>query len=162
MPGAPGAEQMLDLLKRETHLQLTPPAGNATLSNTDEPLLFICGGSGVAQAWSMIEWLSAQPSQPETALLWCADDESLLYLRDRLVEKAFVDTTICIDSQRDENNSGLTWLRQHASNYQHCRIFLCGGPPFVYAVEDTLHALNESPWKLSSDVFDYAPRSRQG
>ncbi len=158
VPNAPEAELMMSLLTVGNTLELTPPTGNTFVNDAATPLFFICGGSGVAQAWSILEWLDAQPQFPPTTVLWCVDSAQHLYLEDVL--KALpIQLEVHVDSRRDEQNSGMRWLAENALALRQRRIVLCGSPPFVWAAVDALHELDARGWQLASDVFDYAPRT---
>ena len=153
LPGAPEAGLMQSLLRTETHLTLAPPAGNVSLTRSDEDVLFVCGGSGAAQAWCMLSWLSSQPTQPAATMLWCVEHTDHLYLEGELRALPFLDLHVRVDDSRDEENAGLSWLRDNAPPLKQRRTFLCGGPGFVWSAADTLEG-----FRLSSDVFDFFPR----
>ncbi len=158
LAGNDDAERMLDLLAAGGPVQLQPPAGNVYLDATEKALFFICGGSGIAQAWGMLEQLDHQTKRPKVGLLWCVDAPNLLYLGERLHSLDFLEPVIFVDERRNEDNAGMAWLDEHAADLQHSRIVLCGGPAFVWAAVDVLQPSGGGTLDLASDVFDYAPR----
>lgn len=158
LAGNEDAQRMLELLVTGTTVQLLPPAGNVVLDGTEKELFFICGGSGIAQAWSMLEHLARQPTRPRVGLVWCVDAPNLLYLSERLNGLHFLDPVIFVDERRNEDNAGMTWLCGHTAELQQSKVVICGGPAFVWAAVDALQRDGDSALNLASDVFDYAPR----
>ena len=158
LPDNDDAARMLGLLVAGSTLRLQPPAGNVFVDGTEQALFFVCGGSGIAQAWSMLEHLSHQRTRPRVGLQWCVDQPSMLYLSKRLTQLDFIEPVIFVDDRRDEDNAGLAWLRNHTDDIRDGKIVLCGGPAFVWAAVDALQSGGNSRLQLASDVFDYAPR----
>ena len=153
LPGAPEAELMQSVLRTQTHLTLSPPAGNVSLTRSDEDVFFVCGGSGAAQAWCMLSWLASQPRAPAATMLWCVDHADHLYIESELRALPFLDLHVRVDDSRDAENAGLAWLRENAPPLKQRSTFLCGGPGFVWSAADALEG-----FRLSSDVFDFFPR----
>lgn len=162
MPGAPGAAALEALLgadrQEKLTLQIRGPAGAIQVeANESRRLLLVAGGTGLAQALSIVETL--QPGRAgEHRLLACADQDMDFYCREAFVSLSWLGSCFLADARRSPDNAGLCWLREHAIDLLPARIILCGSPGFVYAVTDTLLSLGVEPSQMESDVFAYAPR----
>ncbi len=162
--GATEAEAFDELLKDTTTLTIRGPAGDVVVDAQEKlPLLLISGGTGAAQALSIITDSALQSSKRPITLAACADHERDLYFRDYLdtLGAGWLETVYLVDPNRTADNAGLRWLVEHAGEHQQGRTIICGSPQFVYAVEDALAAAGIT-LKLESDVYAYAPRDRQG
>ena len=162
-PGAVDARAFDQLLKDSATLTIRGPSGDVFVrADQQQPLLLISGGTGAAQALSIITDTMLQGSAHPVTLVACADEQRDFYFQASLdALKADWLETICIaDPNRTAANTGLRWLVEHAPVYQNRRAIICGSPQFVYAVEDALAATDVS-LQLESDVFAYAPRGRQ-
>lgn len=159
-PGHPQSRLMEELLAGE-HLALEGPFGDTTLAKASHhSLLFICAGSGFAQAAAMIETALASTPDRELTVLWCSESLHGLYARERfLALGSRVSKHLCIDVSRAADNSGMRWLKANAARFVgDSDIFLCGSPGFVWAVTDLLTSAGGSPSRMHSDVYQYAPR----
>lgn len=162
IPGAPGADLLEELLTADTaaalSLQIRGPAGTIEVTaDESRRLLLIAGGTGIAQALSIAETLQ-NGSSTGHHLLACADYQEDFYCTDAFASLSKTDAHFVADPDRSADNLGLGWLRKHAGGLLPARIILCGSPGFVYAVTDTLQAMDIGPDRLESDVFAYAPR----
>ena len=163
-PDSPEAACVDELLATEQILSLGPAAGDVHLSLPDgRPLLMIAGGTGIAQALSLVcAQIDLNPGAP-TLLLCCADNEDDFYFRDLIPESPALTSILLADPDRTESNAGLQWIRSHGveflQRHNNARTCLSGSPGFVYAATDALAAQGVAADRLQSDVFAYAPRS---
>jgi CDP-4-dehydro-6-deoxyglucose reductase len=141
------AEQMDRLLERATELPIEGPDGDVCLDPDDtRPLTLISGGTG-----------------SPVLHLACADHEDDFYFRDLIPASRSYRSVLIADPDRSDRNRGLAWLKANAAalggaDLKAGRIVISGGPPFVYAVSDTLTGLGIEPGRLASDVYAWAPR----
>jgi NAD(P)H-flavin reductase len=176
IPGVAEAQWMDELLDSGQDLEIAGPSGNVKLvPPLTAPFLIISGGTGGAQAFSLIDTLSRAPTDWPVGLFWCADDESSLYLREELMamELPWLHCEFVVDASRTPENQAMARLRALAPEFlpllpkAACRtpntpapqIVLAGSPGFVYAVTDLLTNADIRPAQLRSDVYDYAPRT---
>lgn len=141
-------------------IELEDSQGSVTLASLTQPhLLFICAGSGFAQAHSMLS-SAIHLNHPATiTLLWMVDSPAGFYARDLLSTIGpSASIHLFADPRRDTNNAGMRWLRDQASRITSCDVVLCGSPTFVYAVTDLLADEGVADQYLHSDVYAYAPR----
>ncbi|MEZ5559271.1 MAG: hypothetical protein R3E86_12125 [Pseudomonadales bacterium] len=166
-PGAPEAAQLDTLLEHAgtsttTLLKVRGPLGSVRLSPPlTQPLLLIAGGTGAAQAMSIIDTLTRQVPVFPVTLLWCADEPDDFYLEPalRALDAAWLELQLIADAERSDANRGLDWLRRNAARFAGTQVVLAGSPAFVYRVCDLLETQGVPLAALRSDVFDYAPRS---
>jgi NAD(P)H-flavin reductase len=161
--GVTDAQAFDQLLSETSILTLRGPSGDVFVDSEEaRPLLLISGGTGAAQALSIITELALRGSAQTVTLVACADTEQDFYFKDYLnsLNADWLKTVCIADPNRSSDNAGLRWLVEHAPGYQRHRAIICGSPQFVYAVEDALVEAGTS-LTLESDVFAYAPRSRQ-
>ena len=92
-------------------------------------------------------------------MLWCADQAQDFYALDTL--NGLVNTLVhtVVDNRRTPENEGLVWLTQHADEYRHAQVLICGSPGFVYAVTDVLVGAGLQQHQLRADAYAYAPRA---
>lgn len=160
-PGHPQSRLMEELLTAG-HLKFEGPFGETTLDRASHhKFLFVCAGSGFAQAAGMIESALTTAADREIAVLWCSESVRRLYARERfLALGSRVSKHLCIDVSQAADNAGMRWLRSNASRFVgDSDIFLCGGPGFVWAATDRFTAEGVPRSQLHSDVYQYAPRS---
>ena len=164
-PGHPDSGRMAALLQG-SHLLLTGVAGQTVLGRASHPsLLFVCAGSGLAQALAMIESI-AVPSPandapaPEVTILWCCESRDACYTTGRFFGLgARTSKHLCVDPSRTGLTAPLRWLKARSPELRDSHdVFLCGSPGFVYAATDVLTDAGLANTQLHSDVFDYAPR----
>lgn len=134
--------------------------GSVTFASlTQRHLLFVCAGSGFAQAHSMLSSAIHLNHPAKRTLMWTVDSPDGFYARDLLGHIGpWASIHLFADRRRDPNNSGMRWLRDQASGITSTDVVLCGSPNFVYAVTDLLTAAGVSDQRLHSDVYAYAPR----
>jgi CDP-4-dehydro-6-deoxyglucose reductase len=161
-PGHPQSALMIDALK-DNQLQLEGPFGGTVLDKaTHSSLLFVCAGSGFAQALSLIE-SAADNRQREfrTSILWCCENLAGVYAAKRFHQLgAGVSKHLCVDPVKSTTSAGLKLLQKLAHPNDLFDAFLCGSPGFVWAATDTLTDGGIPSAHLHSDVYDYAPRAK--
>jgi CDP-4-dehydro-6-deoxyglucose reductase len=160
-PGVAEAALFDELLETSESLDVAGPHGDVRLElPLAGPILIAAGGTGASQALGLIDALVEAPPSHEVSFVWCADSEADFYRRDWLasLHADWLSTTLIVDGRRDRDNRGLAWLRARSAQFRNRRIFLCGGPPFVYAAADELEAGGVPRGQLAADAFSYAPR----
>lgn len=164
-PGIAEAALFDELLKTSETLDIAGPCGDVRLEMPlAGPILIAAGGTGASQALGMLdelaEGLPRREVSFEVSFLWCADREADLYRKDWLasLNADWLSTTLIADPRRDHDNRALAWLRSQSARLRDRRIYLCGGPQFVYAAADELEAGGVPREQLAADAFSYAPR----
>lgn len=141
-------------------IELEDTQGSITLSTLTQPnLLFVCAGSGFAQAHSMLSSAIHLKHPATRTLLWTVDSPGGFYARNLLEAIGpWASIHLVADPRRDPNNAGMRWLQKQAPQMASSDVVLCGSPSFVYAVSDLFTAAGVPAHCLHSDVYAYAPR----
>jgi NAD(P)H-flavin reductase len=142
-PGVPEAARMDAALAGSDTLTIHGPAGAVHLPQPlPGPALLVAGGTGAAQSMSFIDAFTAVPPDAPVTLLWCADDDADLYLREELaaLRAPWLQTVLVADARRSADNHAMSWLRDHGRKFRDAdaRVIISGGPGFVYAACDAL------------------------
>jgi CDP-4-dehydro-6-deoxyglucose reductase, E3 len=158
-PGNPDAVLLNELLTDSTALQIEGPYGDVWV---DGPcaveLWLIAGGTGIAQAFGIVEHLRGVAQRAHVHLLWSVTALDQLYCETELRDAPdWLDFHPLIDDPI-QGNAVVQWLHRRDTPPPGGRIVLCGSPGFVYAVTDALDAIGTSAAVQQSDVFSYAPR----
>lgn len=168
-PGDAAAAKLSEALCSATTLRLRAPQGRVCWPVSDgaeapKPRLFISAGTGIAQAFSVLETLFDQAPErlAQCTLLALAGSqaEQLLHPEEaRWIEQGLVVQRLN-DPRIGPDNSGLQWLAEQAADLarQQTQILIGGGPAFVYTVHDLLVAGGVAPAQLHADAYEYAPR----
>ena len=158
LPGVPEAALMNELLDGSPELSIEGPYGDVWFDGPhDDGLLLIAGGSGISQCRAIIHHLRERKQIRRVQLVWSVTHADQLYCDAQL--RAFtrwLDYVAVVDAPNSEN-AAIVWLRT-AALPQSGRIVVSGGPGFVHAVADALHAIGVGGAVIESDVFSYAPR----
>jgi benzoate/toluate 1,2-dioxygenase reductase component len=122
-------------------LNVTGPMGSFYLRETERPLLFLAGGTGLAPFLSMLEVLTqGEPQQPIHLVYGVTRDQDLVLVdaleayTTRLTGFSF--TTVVADEASTHPRKG--WVTQHMPDDLlaggEVDVYLCGPPPMVDAV----------------------------
>ena len=122
-------------------LNLTGPLGSFYLRETNRPLLFLAGGTGLAPFLSMLESLARAACDQKIHLIYGVTRDLDLVLvdelesyRTRLTNFSF--TTVVADEASSHPRKG--WVTQHMPadvlSGGDVNVYLCGPPPMVDAV----------------------------
>ena len=164
------------LLEFRNDLDIAGPSGSIRLeAPLPGPLVIVSGGTGGAQAWSLIDTLTKAPPDWPMGFLWCADDEPSLYLGDELqaMRLPWLHFEFVVDASRSADNRSMARLRELAPGFSSLlgpiagngndipkpQLLLAGSPGFVYAATDVLLSAGVQTEQMRSDVYGYAPRT---
>lgn len=152
----------LEFLKNTTELELTPPQGEAVLTDSSRPLLLIAGGSGFAPMKSIIETVHLTQKSRPIYLYWGVRHPNCLYLTD-LIKSWQRDNPLFhfIPAISDETvtneRHGLVHeaVLQDFSDLSPYDIYLAGPFPMAYAARDTFIKKGATLENLFSDAFAF-------
>jgi NAD(P)H-flavin reductase len=171
-PGNPDSERLLQLItswQRGEAIRpgVSPADGTVTLVGpTARPLVLVVGGTGLAQAHSLIAHLrGVEQRLPVTLFHHCASADGLyldaeLKALDQALPWFHYEPRVAVLS-RDDNplTNAEAWLQQEFNNASNADVILCGAPDFVFTISDAIRDLNLLPHSLQADAFSYAARS---
>lgn len=162
LPGLPEAVLMDELLDGAANgsrdVLIEGPFGDVFVDGpTQDDLLLIAGGSGIAQCRSIIAHLRSVRQTRDVHLLWSVTAADQLYCDDELRAFATWLHYVPLIDTPNAKNAAVMWLRRPAA-VSGGRIIISGGPGFVYAVVDALAEIRATVATVESDVFSYAPR----
>ena len=138
---------MSDYLKNEAKvgetLTLSAPFGSFYVRESDKPMLFFAGGTGIAPFLSMLETLAINGSKQAIQLFHGATtDENLVEIArlDEFKKKLPFDYSLCVSAEKSEkyaNGFVTQWIsKQHLPDSYEA--YICGPPPMVDAVKDSI------------------------
>lgn len=141
-------------------LSVTGPMGSFYLRETERPLLFLAGGTGLAPFLSMLEVMAqGEPQQPIHLVYGVTRDQDLV-LVDALEAYAarlpsFTFTTVVAEEASSHPRKG--WVTQHMPDDLlmggEVDMYLCGPPPMVDAVRAFLSENGITPNSFHYEKF---------
>ncbi|MDO1583265.1 benzoate 1,2-dioxygenase electron transfer component BenC [Rhizobium oryzicola] len=141
-------------------LTFAGPMGSFYLRETERPLLFLAGGTGLAPFLSMLEVLAVQELHQPVHLIYGVTRDQDLVLVDVLEAyaarlPAFSFTTVVADKMSSHPRTG--WVTEHMpEGLLHggdVDIYLCGPPPMVDAVRAWLSEKGIKPHSFHYEKF---------
>lgn len=149
-------------------LEVRLPMGECVFDLADRrPLLLIAAGTGFAQMKAIIEAALAHDPDHEIHLWWAARTRPELYLDDLARrwarDYAYFSYHPVLELPGEGDFDGVIEridraLAENITATRHASVYISGSPGMVYAVVDTLEAIEPLTERVFSDVFSYAPR----
>ena len=159
---------LFDRLVAHGELTVRLPSGESVLEVDDSrPLMLIAAGTGFAQMKAIIEAALAHHPDRVVHLWWAGKTRADLYLeslaRQWVTDYPNVSFTPVIEAPDEHDFDGMVAridraLHDCVTSTREASIFISGSPGMVYAVVDTLEAIEPLTERVFSDVFSYAPR----
>jgi 3-ketosteroid 9alpha-monooxygenase subunit B len=129
-----------DVLREGDTLRVLPPAGLFTLDDSDRPLLFFAGGSGITPVISLIKSALRTSRRSSTLVYANRDDRSVIFRRglDDLAtaHPATLAVHHALDSEGGFFSQGAA-LR-HIRALANAEVYICGPTAFMDTVEQAL------------------------
>lgn len=134
-----------------THIQLSAPAGVFTLSDNNNPVLFIAGGVGVTPLQSMLQSIDNR----KASFLQCARSKNVAAFTETIEEK--VDALGGIYTAVYSDTEGYITKEQIASLLEDgTEVYVCGPIAFMEAVISNLVELNVPSENIHYEFFGAA------
>ena len=163
VPGGICTTYCFEYLKVGDEVKLNGPYGDFRLSDTDAPMVFIAGGSGMAPIKNILHQMSNTDNQRKATYYFGVNIPEELFLLDlmRNFESQLHDFRfVPVVSSPDEKNywEGETGYVTQAverglKNAPECEGYLCGSPGMIDAAIKTLKELGISEDKIYYDKF---------
>lgn len=166
VPGGEMSNHMQQSTVLGDTVEIEGPFGDFYLRESEDPILCVAGGSGLAPLKSLLEEaVKNNVSRPVTFLFGARTQEDL-YCIDEIAHIAktwpneFRFIPVLSDEPTDSDWNGLRGLVTGAIENHlsvNCtgteKVYMCGPPPMIDAVEDTLQAFSIRPTQIYCDKF---------
>ena len=153
-----------DHLKVGDEVRLNGPYGDFCLSDTDAPMVFIAGGSGMAPIKSILHQMKNTGSKRKATYYFGANKVDELFLTDEMKEfesdlANFEFVPVVANPEENKNWEGETGLVTEAvkrtlTNASECEAYLCGSPGMIDAANIILMELGMKEENIFFDKFE--------
>ncbi|MDD5011963.1 MAG: FAD-binding oxidoreductase, partial [Phycisphaerae bacterium] len=164
VPGGICTTYCFEYLKVGDEVKLNGPYGQFRLTDTDAPIVFIAGGSGMAPVKCMLHYMKNTDNKRKTVYYFGANKVKDLFCLDlmRQFEKEIADfrfVPTVTAPQKDESWNGKIGLitkvvGQDLKNAPDCEAYLCGSPGMIDASIKVLKELGMNESKIFYDKFE--------
>jgi Na+-transporting NADH:ubiquinone oxidoreductase subunit F len=161
VPGGICTTYCFEYLKVGDEVKFNGPYGDFQLSDTDTPIVFIAGGSGMAPIKCILHHMKNTDNKRKSTYYFGANKVNELFLLDQMkgFESDLADfrfVPVVADPQEDENWDGEKGLvtegfQRNLKNASECEAYLCGSPGMIDA---SIKILIELGMKEESIFFD--------
>ena len=166
VPGGEMSNHMQQASVTGSTVEIEGPYGDFYLRDADQPILCVAGGSGLAPLKSLLEEaVKNNVSRPVTFLFGARTQEDL-YCIEEIAHIAknwtneFKFIPVLSDEPIDSNWDGLRgFVTEAIENYLSInstgneKVYMCGPPPMIDAVEGTLQTFSIRPTQIYYDKF---------
>lgn len=147
-------------IKLDTLMRIDGPIGTFFVRESNDPIIFLAGGTGFAPVKSMVEALISSHSSRKVCIYWGMNSGKDFYsqLPNEWAEKFDNITFIPVVSGIDAEWDGRTGLVHHAvlQDFQemtdYC-VYACGSPHMIAAAKEDFVKVGLSEKKFFSDAF---------
>jgi Na+-transporting NADH:ubiquinone oxidoreductase subunit F len=164
VPGGVCTTWCFEYLKVGDEVKFNGPYGDFRLSETDAPIVFIAGGSGMAPIKCMLHYMKNTENKRKTVYFFGANKVKELCLTDLmsdfesdLYEFKFV--PVVASPEENENWNGDQGLvteavKRNLNNAAECEAYLCGSPGMIDAAIKVLIELGMKKEAIFYDKFE--------
>ena len=164
VPGGTCTTYCFEYLKVGDHVKLNGPYGKFLLSDTDAPIVFVAGGSGMAPIKCMLHHIKNTGCNRKATYYFGANKVKELFcielmrqFESELADFRFVPTVTA--PEQGENWNGRVGLvtqvvREDLKNAAQCEAYLCGSPGMIDATIKVLKEMGMSEDKIFYDKFE--------
>ncbi len=164
VPGGICTTYCFEYLKVGDEVRIIGPYGDFRLSETDAPIIFIAGGSGMAPIKCMLHYMKNTANNRKATYYFGANKVNELFLLEQMKEfesdlADFKFVPVIAGHQENENWSGQTGLvteavRRDLKNASEYEAYLCGSPGMIDAALEVLAELGMSEERIFFDKFE--------
>jgi Na+-transporting NADH:ubiquinone oxidoreductase subunit F len=163
MPNGICTTYCFNYLKLQDPVKINGSYGDFRLSDSDAPIIFIAGGSGMAPIRSILHHMKNTANKRKATYYFGANNVEDLFMLDEM--KAFESqlndfqfVPVAATPREDENWTGQKGLVTHAvqrdlKNAPECEAYLCGSPGMIDASIIILLELGMTEEKIFYDKF---------
>jgi Na+-transporting NADH:ubiquinone oxidoreductase subunit F len=163
VPNGISTTYCFDHLKAGDRVRVNGPCGEFRLSDTDAPIIFIAGGSGMAPIRCILNHMRNTGDKRKAVYYFGANKVSELFMLDEMkqFENDLADfrfVPVVAQPDLDEHWAGSVGLVTEAvagdvKNAGQCEAYLCGSPGMIAASGKVLRELGVSEDKIYYDSF---------
>jgi len=152
-----------EYLKVGDQVKFNGPYGDFKLSDSDAPIVFIAGGSGMAPIKCILHDMKNTDNKRKATYYFGANKAEELFLREKMkaFESDLADFTFVpvLASQENENWEGQRGLvteavKQNLKNASQCEAYLCGSAGLIDAAIEVLTELGMPEEAIFYDKFE--------
>ena len=164
VPGGICTTYCFDYLKVGDEIRMNGPYGDFRLSETDAPMIFVAGGSGMAPIKCMLHEMENTRNKRKAIYCFGANVVKELCLGDRMrrFESELADFTfipVVAEPEQDESWDGERGLvteavRRNLKDADTCEAYLCGSPGMIDAVVKVLNTMGVTDDRIFYDKFE--------
>ncbi len=163
VPGGICTTYCFEYLKVGDEMKMNGPYGDFRLSETEAPIIFIAGGSGMAPIKCMLHEMKNTGNKRKTTYFFGANIVKELCLGDLMdqFESELADFTyipVVAAPEEDESWAGERGLVTHAvernlKDASECEAYLCGSPGMIDATIEVLNKMGVTEDRIFYDKF---------
>ncbi len=163
VPGGICTTYCFEYLKVGDEMKMNGPYGDFRLSETEAPIIFIAGGSGMAPIKCMLHEMKNTGNKRKTTYFFGANIVKELCLGDLMdqFESELTDFTyipVVAAPEEDESWAGERGLVTHAvernlKDASECEAYLCGSPGMIDATIEVLNKMGVTEDRIFYDKF---------
>ncbi len=163
VPGGICTTYCFDYLKEGDDVKLNGPYGEFRLSETQAPIVFIAGGSGMAPITCMLHHMKNTGNQRKAAYYFGANRVDELFLTDQMRQfesdlASFRYVPVVARPEEGQTWDGQTGLvteavKREMENAADCEAYLCGSPGMIDASIEVLVELGMKEENVFYDKF---------
>jgi 3-ketosteroid 9alpha-monooxygenase subunit B len=156
VPGGRGSGWFHDAVRAGTVLRVMPPLGRFVLRESDRPLLFFAGGSGITPVIGLIK-SALHTSERRVRLLYANRDRASVIFAAELARLCEAAPARCEVRHHFDDAAGFVdaaGVRGALAGYEDAEAYLCGPGPFMSLVEHTLEAAGVPRERIHIERFE--------
>ncbi len=164
VPGGICTTYCFEYLKVGDQMKMNGPYGEFRLTETDAPIVFIAGGSGMAPIKCMLHHMKNTQNKRKATYYFGANQSRDLFLLDLMKEfEEQLPDFHFVPSLSEPNQGGnleyekglvTDTVKKNPKNAQQCEAYLCGSPGMIDAAIKVLLELGTSEENIFYDKFE--------
>ena len=164
VPGGICTTYCFEYLKAGDEVKMNGPYGEFRLTETDAPIVFIAGGSGMAPIKCMLHNMANTDNKRQATYYFGAKNVKEMFMVDlmRKIESElenFKFVPVVATPEKEEKWNGEVGLitqaiQKNLKDASECEAYLCGSPGMIDAVIDVLNELGLSEDRIFYDKFE--------
>ena len=145
-------------IKPGNQLTISKPQGSFLLTQPNEPLLFIAGGSGITPFRSFIQQGSVTQTAQDIHLIYYHNTAQALFSDEwSLFAAQMPNLKVSIINTRISGHISKVQLLKHCTDIENRKVFLCGPFGLIEQSKDILLTLGLSKERIKQELFNPRP-----